>query len=132
MINYIKSLFIIRPEIEQVIGRLGECETRHDIFVGVDYCEMPTLSVSFYWKDKQVYDFTVNNLYIHLSNKEKKCISKALQKLEKQREDEKLQKAYSLLKSNLEKQMKPLKVKDSVGECYDVCLYESRIPAEWA
>lgn len=105
MINYIKSLFIIRPEIEQVIGRLGECELRHDINIGVGYhyYEIPTLSVSFYWKDKQVYNFTVNNLYIHLSNKEKKYISKSLQKLEKQREDEKLQKAYSLLKSNLEK-----------------------------
>lgn len=103
MINYIKSLFIIRPEIEQVIDRLGECEKKHDIYEGVDYYEIPTLSVSFYWKDKQVYYFTVSNLCIHISNKEKKCISKALQKLEKQREDEKLQKAYSLLKSNLEK-----------------------------
>lgn len=103
MINYIKSLFIIRPEIEQVIDRLGEGEMRHSIFVGIDYYEIPTLSVSFYWKDKQVYDFTVNNLYIHISIKEKKCISKALQELEKQREDEKVQKAYSLLKSNLEK-----------------------------
>lgn len=103
MINYIKSLFIIRPEIEQVVDRLGEGEMKHSIFTGADYYEIPTLSVSFYWKDNRVYDFAVHNLYIHLSNKEKKCISKAMQKLEKQREDEKAQKAYSLLKSNLEK-----------------------------
>lgn len=104
MINYIKDLFSgIRPEIKHVAQRLKEGYMKYDVFTEIHLYEIPTLSVYFYWSDNQVYDFNVDNISIHISNKEKKCISKALQKLEKQKEDEKVQKAYSLLKSNLEK-----------------------------
>lgn len=103
MINYIKSLFTIRPEIEQVAERLGEGEVHYNLFTGVDRYKIPNLAVCFFCINNQVYDFTVDNIRFPITKKEKKCISKALQKLEKQREDEKVQKAYSLLKSNLEK-----------------------------
>lgn len=104
MINYIKDLFTeIRPEIRHLAERLEEGYMEYDVFRASYNFKIASLGVSFYYNRSTVYDFSVNYYEFPLTNKETKFLLKSVQKLEKQREEEKTQKAYSLLKSNLEK-----------------------------
>lgn len=104
MINYIKDLFTeVRPEIKRVAEHIKEGYTQDSFLLGLYEYKIERLGVSFYFHNNNVCDFSVGHYEFPLTNKERKFLSKAIQQLEKQREEEKVQKAYSLLKSNLEK-----------------------------